>query len=195
MAEFSSGHGLHYFLPQSYISKRTIFGSKPWLYCELALDRASDVVPTARFSPKGHIPGKRSASEGTLSQRLRKRMICIIHSQQVAIPANCSCSAKAPMAGGGRHLGPFRHKPMHPNYIQMFPVALGCYSELRSGIPPRPALTVPEDSFQTLPIPSLSQQVFRHRWKKGILKSQKSRAGFSLVNTSIHCRCSARGLE
>ena len=154
------------------------------------------MVPSAPFCPKGHIPGNRSASERTLSLGLRKRMICIIHSQQVAIPANCSCSAKAPMAGGGRHFGPFRHKPMYPNSIPMLPVVSGCYSKSSGvGFHHRPALTVPGVFFQTLPFPSLSQQVFRHRWKKGILKSQKSRAGFSLVNTSIHCRCSARGLK
>ena len=151
--------------------------------------------PVPPSPPKGHIPGNRSASKRTLSLWLRKRMIWFIHSQQVPIPANCSCSAKAPTAGGGRHRGPFRHKPMYPPSIPMFSVVLGCYSKLRSGIPPQATLTVPRDSFQTLPIPSLSQQVFRHRWKKGILKSQKSRAGFSLVNTSTGCRCSARGLE
>ena len=52
MAKFTSGHGLYYFLPQFYISKRTIFGSKPWLFCELALDWVPDVVPSAPFSPK-----------------------------------------------------------------------------------------------------------------------------------------------
>ena len=128
---------LYYFLPQFYISKRTIFGSKPWLFCELALDWVSDVVPSAPFSPKGRIPGNRSASGRTLSLWLRKRMIWFIHSQQVPIPANCSCFAKAPMAGGGRHLGPFRHKLMYPHSIPMFSVVLGCYSKLRSGIPPQ----------------------------------------------------------
>lgn len=157
MAKFASGHGLYYFPPQFYISKRTIFGSKPWLFCELALDWVPDVVPSAPFSPKGRIPGNRSASGRTLSLWLRKRMIWFIHSQQVPIPANCSCSAKAPMAGGGRHLGPFRHKPMHPHSIPMFSVVLGCYQSSGVGFRHRPALTVPRDSFQTLPIPSLSQ--------------------------------------
>ena len=137
MAKFTSGHGLHYFLPQSYISKRTIFGSKPWLYCELALDWASDVVPSAPFCPKGHIPGNRSASERTLSLGLRKRMICIIHSQQVAIPANfVFCKG----THGRRRQAPWTLQAQ--THVPQFYTNASCsfrllFKELRSGIPPQ----------------------------------------------------------
>lgn len=137
MAKFASGHGLYYFPPQLYISKRTIFGSKPWLFCELALDWVPDVVPSAPFSPKRAYSRKQKCIRKDPFPATKKRMIWFIHSQQVPIPANCSCSAKAPMAGGGRHPGPFRHKPMYPHSIPMFSVVLGCYSKLRSGILPQ----------------------------------------------------------
>lgn len=35
-------------------------------------------------------------------------------------------------------------------------------------------LTVPVHAFQTLPVLSLSQQVFRHRWKKSALKAKRA---------------------
>lgn len=68
---------------------------------------------------------------------------------------------------------------MHPDLKPSSPVVLGYASKLRSGIPLRSTLTVPADTFQPLPILCLSQQVLRHRWKKGILKKPKGRAGFS----------------
>lgn len=89
------------------------------------------------------------------------------------------CSANPPIVEQGRHLGPSRHKPQGPQFKPQRTVTLS----------QNLTLTVPEDSFQTLPAPSLSQQVFGHRWKISTLKSQESREGFRKVRAWAGCHC------
>lgn len=57
-----------------------------------------------------------------------------------------------------------------------------------------PALTVPADSFQILPMCGLSQQVFRHCGEKSFLKSQKKQRQLELSERP-DWSLSARGLE
>lgn len=69
-----------------------------------------------------------------------------------------------------------------------------CHQDARQSpgavtLPQAPTLTVPAESSQPRPVPSLRQQVFRHCWKKSVLQNQERRASFRHVGTSTgYCR-------
>lgn len=86
---------------------------------------------------------------------------------------------QSPDGGPGQESGTLRHKAQRPQLKAPRTVIL-CQNLTH---------TIPLESFQTLPGPSLSQQVFRHRWKISTLKRQESREGFRKGRDWAGCQC------